>query len=64
MSAEDRELDCREASRLLSLACERELVAEELRSLASHIDDCLMCRNFSQQLQFLRKAASAYREGD
>jgi hypothetical protein len=64
MSAEDGELNCREASRLLSLACERALVAEELKALASHIDECLMCKNFSTQLQFLRKAASAYRTGD
>jgi hypothetical protein len=64
MSAEDAELDCRAASRLLSLACERELAPNELQALARHIDDCLMCRNFSTQLQFLRKAASAYRKGD
>ena len=63
MSAE-AELDCREASRLLSLACERSLDAAELKSLAQHIDGCLMCRNFSAQLDFLGKAARAYREGD
>lgn len=64
MAAEEAELNCREASRLLSLACERELVAAELQALARHIDGCLMCRNFSGQLQFLRKAAGVYRTGD
>ena len=63
MSA-DAELNCREASRLLSLACERSLEASELKLLAQHIDECLMCRNFSAQLDFLGKAARAYREGD
>ena len=58
------ELNCRAASRLLSLACERELDPAELEALARHIDDCLMCRNFSTQLQFMRKAASAFREGE
>jgi hypothetical protein len=62
MSA-DAGLDCREASRLLSLACERELDAPELEALARHIDECLMCRNFSAQLKFLGQAARAYREG-
>jgi hypothetical protein len=64
MAAEDPELNCREASRLLSLACERALVAAELQALARHIDDCLMCKNFSEQLQFLRKASGVYRTGD
>lgn len=58
------ELNCREASRLLSLACERGLEAAELKALARHIDDCLMCKNFSAQLDFMRKAASAFRRGD
>ena len=64
MSAEDAGLDCREASRLLSLACERSLDATELKLLAGHIDECLMCRNFSKQIEFLGKAARIYREGD
>ena len=63
MSAE-AELNCREASRLLSLACDRELQAGEKEALARHIDECLMCKNFSAQLTFLGKAAKAYRQGD
>jgi hypothetical protein len=60
----DKDLNCREASRLLSLACDRSLEAPELQALARHIDECLMCKNFSVQLDFMRKAASAYRTGD
>ena len=60
----DSDLDCRAASLLLSLACERALEAAELRALARHIDECLMCKNFSAQLEFLGKAARAYRHGE
>jgi hypothetical protein len=60
----DADLDCRAASLLLSLACERPLEAAELQALARHIDECLMCKNFSAQLDFMRKAAGAYRTGD
>jgi hypothetical protein len=63
MEAED-DLNCRQASRLLSLACERPLAADELRALKMHLDECLMCTNFEQQLKFLHKAASAFRTGD
>ena len=59
----DDDLNCRQASRLLSLACDRPLVAEELRALKIHLDECLMCTNFEQQLRFLHKAASAFRQG-
>jgi len=59
----DGSLNCREASRLLSLACERSLDASELRRLKAHLDQCLMCANFEAQLRFLHKAASVFREG-
>jgi hypothetical protein len=62
MDADD-DLNCRQASRLLSLACERPLDAAELRALKVHLDECLMCTNFEQQLKFLHKAASVFREG-
>lgn len=62
MDAED-DLSCRQAARLLSLACERPLGAAELRALKMHLDECLMCTNFEQQLQFLHKAASVFRSG-
>ena len=38
----DADLNCRNASRLLSLACERPLEAEELLALKRHLDECLM----------------------
>lgn len=63
MGADD-DVDCRNASRLLSLACERALEAEELRALKRHLDGCLMCRNFEKQLVFMRKAARAYGNGE
>jgi hypothetical protein len=62
--AADDDLNCRKASRLLSRACERPLNATELRALKRHLDACLMCRNFSTQLDFMRKAARRYSRGD
>ena len=62
MDAED-DLNCRQASRLLSLACERPLDAAELRALKVHLDECLMCTNFEQQLSFMHRAAKAFSEG-
>jgi hypothetical protein len=60
----DEDLNCRQASRLLSLSCERSLDANELRALKMHLDECLMCTNFEAQLKFLHKAASQFRAGD
>jgi len=62
--AADADLNCRNASRLLSLACERPLEADELRALKRHLDKCLMCTNFDKQLKLLHKAASVFRTGD
>jgi len=59
----DVDVDCREASRLLSAAFERELSGEERIALRRHLDECLMCVNFEAQLDFLREAARRYREG-
>jgi hypothetical protein len=59
----EEDLNCRQASKLLSLACERPLDAMELRSLKMHLDECLMCTNFEAQLRFLHKAASVFRAG-
>ena len=60
----DEDLNCRKASRLLCLACERPLDAQELRALKMHLDECLMCTNFESQLEFLHKAAGAFRAGE
>ena len=64
MDADDlADLNCRNASRLLSLACERPLNGDELRALKQHLEECLMCTNFEQQLAFLHKASKAFRTG-
>ena len=55
------EVNCREASRLLSVACERPLADEELAALQRHLDRCFMCRNFESQLRFLHDASAVYR---
>ena len=57
------DLNCRNASLLLSLACERPLTAGELRALKLHLDECLMCSNFEQQMKFLHKASRIFRTG-
>jgi hypothetical protein len=54
---------CRKASRLLSIAYERELTADESASLTYHLDRCLMCRNFDSQLKFLHRASERLRSG-
>lgn len=56
-------VNCREASRLLSAAYDRTLDAAEAEALEYHLGRCLMCRNFDQQLKFLRRAAERFRAG-
>ena len=58
------EVNCREASKLLSVAYERRLTPGELESLQQHLDDCFMCRNFDSQLRFLHAASQRYRSSD
>ncbi|HQZ45352.1 MAG TPA: zf-HC2 domain-containing protein [Usitatibacteraceae bacterium] len=53
-------LDCRRASRLMSIASERELTPEERLALREHLDRCLKCRHFEGQLKFLREASRRY----
>lgn len=62
MAPED-DVNCRQASRLLSLAGERALTGRELRALRLHLDECLMCANFESQLRFLHEAAKRYFHG-
>jgi len=57
-------VDCRAASRLLSIAYERKLSAGESESLTYHLDRCLMCRNFDSQLRFLHRASEKLRSGN
>jgi hypothetical protein len=56
-------VNCREASRLLSAAYDRSLDAGEEGALGYHLGRCLMCRNFQSQLEFLRRAAERFRFG-
>jgi hypothetical protein len=58
------EVNCREASRLLSLGCDRVLSPDETSSLDFHLAKCLMCRNFSTQLKFLHQVATRFRTAD
>ena len=62
MAPED-DLNCRQASRLLSLAGERALTEGEVRALRLHLDECLMSVNYESQLRFLHKAAKRYFHG-
>jgi hypothetical protein len=56
-------VNCRAASRLLSVSYDRNLSAEETDALQYHLGRCLMCRNFESQLRFLRKATQRFRSG-
>ena len=58
------EVNCRAASKLLSIAYERRLGADELAALQRHLDECFMCRNFDSQLRFLHNASQRYRTKD
>ena len=58
------EVNCREASKLLSMAYERRLTPDELEALQRHLDKCFMCRNFDSQLRFLHDASKVYRTKD
>lgn len=62
--AASEEVNCREASRLLSAACERPLAGDELKALQFHLGQCLMCRNFESQLQVLHKASKLFGIGE
>ena len=59
----ETDLDCRRASRVLSLAYERALSTAELRALRRHLQKCLMCSNFEAQLRFLDEASGRFRDG-
>ena len=51
---------CREASELLSQAQDRALTAREKLVLYIHLPLCNGCRNFREQVAFLRRAAREY----
>ncbi|WP_237058942.1 zf-HC2 domain-containing protein [Microbulbifer sediminum] len=54
---------CREVTRLLSEAQERQLDGGERLALRLHLMICGACRNFSHQMTSLRHIARAYARG-
>jgi hypothetical protein len=55
-------ISCREASRLISQAQDRELSLGERLRLRIHLAICRGCRAFSAQLAFLRRAVRRLRD--
>ena len=55
-------LSCKEATRLMSQAQDRELSLGERASLQLHLTICRGCRAFNAQLAFLRRAVSRLRD--
>ena len=60
MSEDLTKLSCKEAARLLSHREDRALSDMETEELKRHLLNCLSCRNFSNQLTFLRRLARRY----
>ena len=60
--ADERELSCREAARLISVTFERPLTPEESAQLRFHLGDCDDCQHYEVQLKFLHEAAQRYRK--
>jgi hypothetical protein len=58
--ADERELSCREAARLLSIAFERALTPAEAADLKFHLGDCDDCQLYDVQLRFLHEAAQRF----
>ncbi|KIA81560.1 hypothetical protein QR66_04280 [Chromobacterium piscinae] len=57
-------LSCREASRLISAGLDRPLGIAEHLKLRMHLLLCGNCRQFSQQLQLMRRAARRAGDGE
>ena len=53
-------MNCREVTRLLSDAQERELFLAERLKLSVHLAMCPSCSNFKQQMGVLRSACRRY----
>ena len=52
-------INCKETARLLSESHDRRLSAYERIKLRMHLAMCVVCRNFSKQLDLIRKLARA-----
>jgi predicted anti-sigma-YlaC factor YlaD len=57
-------LSCKEASRLMSQGQDRDLTVGEKLALRAHLAICAACRNFDEQLAFLRRAVRRLAEKD
>lgn len=53
-------LNCKQASKLMSQAQDRDISLRERLSLRFHLLFCLGCRNFSRQLKVMRAACRRY----
>ena len=56
-------LNCEQVTRLISESQERSLSLSERLSLKMHVMMWSGCRNFSQQVPFIREAMRAYARG-
>jgi hypothetical protein len=56
-------LNCHEVTRLVSASQERPLALRERLSLKVHLMMCDGCRNFQEQIPFLRNTMRAYAQG-
>lgn len=57
-------MNCKQATRLLSEAQDRQLALRERLSLRLHTSMCTGCRNFGQQMNNLRQIARSYSRSD
>ena len=55
-------LSCKDATRLMSEAQDRNLGLAERVQLEMHLAICKGCRSFSEQMAFLRRACRAWAE--
>ncbi len=53
-------MNCNDATRALSAAQEQTLAPGERTSLQSHLAICPLCRDFGEQVSFLRQSMRAY----
>lgn len=57
-------LNCKEVTHMLSEAQDRKLALSERLPLRLHLAVCQGCRNFQQQMRFLREATRRYWQHD
>ena len=57
---EPAKLNCKEASRIISLGLDQEMAPAERTALRLHLAICSACNALKAQFTFLRRALSAY----